>query len=465
MKKLTSREELTRRPAQNRRAPRLLWGALVLALVVVACLAAFLPGKKAVSPAPTAAPDETVLLLDKTRADFGSVTVTPRGEAPYTLKVSDGLFVLEGREESFPLDQDAATLLCANTLRLTAAALVEANASDLAAYGLADPDATLHISFADGSHADLSLGGQAPVGSGWYAQMGKNVYLLFASTHEALARPLRELHATQLPITFACAPLIQRLKIEQNGQTLALRYLDENESGYSVSRLRLEQPFRYDAQGQRAIDLLSAVAALRPTAYAGERDELPLCGLDNPAVRVTATGADGRALCFAFGARDEATGDTYASIDDTDAVYRFDTDALSFLSTATAGNLVDPFVHLVSLDKIVSVSLETENETYTLQPDGFTLNGRAMAEADFRSLYQALAGVSACGLSNGEPQGAKIAAVRFALKDAPGELTAEYLAVDADTCAVRRDGVTLLLVRRDALDGLLATFRQALAEN
>ena len=89
------------------------------------------------------------------------------------------------------------------------------------------------------------------------------------------------------------------------------------------------------------------------------------------------------------------------------------------------------------------------------------MNGEKVSDASaFRKLYQRIIGLTSSKLSedyflNGEV----LLSVRYTLTSDPGELVVEYLDFDADYCAVRRDGLTLFLMKKEQLETLLEALR------
>ena len=468
---------------------------LTLAALALAALVYWFSGRVSRSvpqqtPAVTAAAQqETVQLIDRTRDQVEAVTCTVAGET-YTVvngksgaNGPDALYTLKD-QPGFELDQNKAEAIIGYAAGLTANRLVADNAENLSVYGLESPKAVVTMRYRDGTETTWLVGDRAPTSTAsYFMQQGtQTVYLLYASAAESFTTARKALHTLSLPGTLDAA-LIRDLVIEAAGKdTVEIGYSEEGEAdkGYSISALRIRQPFYYTANAERVHELFSGVAALSISAYAGELGELSGTGLseEESCWRLTVRQArsseglsDLETFSFRIGSRTEDGQWVYLMVDDTQAVYLTPASAAAFLEDATPAYLVDQFANLIYIQAVNGIEIEAGEERWHLEiehpeeekaSDIFRFNGEQVQNASaFRKLYQQIIGMTSSKISEDYAMDGEVAlSVRYQLGVEPGELLVEYLVFDDDYCAVRRDGLTLFLIKRQQVDALLDALRR-----
>ena len=471
--------------AGSRRFP--LKAGLLLLAVALAVGAYLLSRQPAPSPAPAektvaaAVKTESVKLIDRARADVASVTIS-RGEESYTLLNDASGTVTVQDQPWFDPDPQKASAAVSCAASLTANRVVAEQAENLADYGLADPAARVTMRYRDGAETSWLIGAKAPTANGYYfmREGAPTVYLLYASAAEALSRPRLELHALSLPVAIN-SNLIRGLVIEgTDRETVEIGYSEaEEDKNYSISALRLRQPFYYTANVERASELFNGLALVTLSAYAGEAGDLPEAGLAEGQARVRVTIrqvrssdnlGDQETFVWRIGSFTPDGLSVYLCVDDTGAVYQADASALSFLDRATPAYLVDSFSNLIYIKAVDAIEIAAGEERWRLEidhakdaksADVFRFNGeRVRDEAAFRRLYQQIVGMTHSKIS---PDyfwdGEVVLSVRYELSVDPGQVLVEYLSWDQDYCAVRRDGITLFLIKRDQVDALAEALR------
>ncbi len=494
-KKLASPAELKgekRKGSGNRGKPSfLLKGALLLAALGLAAGIYVLSGRakpaEEVQPASSPAQDERVSLIDRPREEVVSVSIERGGSAAYTVireSSEDGSprYALKERAD-FDLDQSRADAILSCAAHLTATRRVAEDAEDLAGYGLEAPLSRVTMRYTDGTETVWLVGDKAPTSSAYYfLREGETaVYLLYASAAESLSAARNALHTLSLPAA-PDAGLIRSLTVESPGaDTVEFGYSEAGEADkqYSVSALRLRQPFYYTANAERALELIGQAAKIRLSSFAGALDELTDTGLENgqSRYRLSVTQAktaedltDTETFVFRIGNRTEDGKSVYLSVDDSSAVYLTEASAVSFLEDATPARLVDQFTNLIRIGAVRSIDLQAGEERWLLEidhaqeetdPDIYRINGQQITDASaFRKLYQGIIGLTSSKLSGDyHLDGGLLLSVRYELTAEPYELLVEYLDYDADYCAVRRDGLTLFLLKKEQLNGLLEALR------
>ncbi|NLG26060.1 MAG: DUF4340 domain-containing protein [Clostridiales bacterium] len=453
------------------------------------------------TPAPTPEPTEAAAgaaaqpEATPEPAEAAAATEAPVAEAPAATEAVEAaaedaatpvptatpapVYAIDGRP-GFLLDASAAKSMAGYCAALSASKQVAENAEDLAAYGLADPAIRVTMNYRDGTSDEWLFGDKVPTGTSYYfAKAGERaVYLVYGSPYTAFNKRLNALHTAAMPVTLA-SESIRDLRIEQQGlETVELKYTESSDTQLSISAVQLVQPFVYDAHSERTTQMFDAVAALTLKGYAGERSQLPEAGMDQPRARIHAEDESGQVLDFYVGNyADAAT--VYVQVDDSDTVYLCDASLLAFLGNAKASYLVDQFSNLVNILKVDAIDIKSGSESYALsidrQPalnddgtqqtdangkpktnDTYYFDGEVTDTDLFKKLYQVIIGVMGSRLSDDRDiQGDVVAQVKYTLNVEPGSFTVEYLQYTDEYYAVRRDGMTLFLIKKSQVDGML----------
>ena len=162
-------------------------------------------------------------------------------------------------------------------------------------------------------------------------------------------------------------------------------------------------------------------------------------------------------------------------VDDTQAVYLTPVLAVSFLENATPAYLVDQFANLIYIRAVNRIVIEGGGKQWQLDiehpkaenaSDVYRFNGQEVRNASaFRKLYQQIVGMTTSKISPDYfLQGETVLSVCYHLDVAPGELLVEYLEYDEDYFAVRRDGLTLFLIKRQQVESLQEALLQFSAD-
>lgn len=475
-----------------------MWLSLVLLVVLLGAavgiyyLSGIVKPEEATTPEATLPPSTTVKVVDRAKEDVESVTVAAAGETPFTI-VSNKTTTGEGEDATttytyevegapdFKLDQSQAGSIIGYAANLTATQQVAEGVTDFGAYGLDKPSATATMNYRDGSQVVWNFGSKIPTGSGYYmCQQGTStVFVVYSSAYTALSSKLNDLYVLEVPVSFESSASVTNLLIEQKDKaTVELRYIDSNETTFSINTLKLVQPIEYDAQSERAEEIIEACLAMTISGYAGQKADLPEAGLDDPRARVVISDANGNTLTCVVG---EYCGNdqVYVQMDDTDAVYLMDASLLTFLDNANVSYLVDQFSNLVNILMVDGVEVVAGDNRYEMsierQPDldedgnqktnaagklatidTYRFDGEEREEALFKKLYQVVIGTMVSKVSDDfDIEGDVVASITYKLNVEPGEFKVEYLEYDENYYAVRRDGLTLFLIKQDKVDNLL----------
>jgi hypothetical protein len=438
------------------------------------------PAEEAAPPAPTAA-STVVRVVERDRADIDRVTVKRRGEPAYTLTGNDVLGYSVSGKPDFPADKGKASAMAGYCAAMSATAIAEENAADLSVFGLADPAIKVTMRYKDGSSDTWLFGDKVPSLSGYYIarENSATVYTTYPSPYTAFDKSLNQLYA--LPaLTPPTVDTMDRLLIEQPGEeTIEIERIESNVTSLTLSAFRLVQPLVYDMHSERGYALLESVAAMSISGYAGERADLPDCGLDEPRARVKATGNDGSSIEFLIGAYYDPSS-FYVQVDGMDSVFFSSAKAFNFLNNAKAAYLVDQFTNLVRIDYVDRLIIEVPGDRFVVdirrEPkldangeqevnsggapqtiDTYYFDGEVTDANLIKKLYQDVIGVMFSKKSGDyEISGDVMMKVEYTLNIEPGVYVIEYLACDSEYYAVRvNGGATIFLVKKGNVDIVL----------
>ncbi|MBQ8954517.1 MAG: DUF4340 domain-containing protein [Clostridia bacterium] len=506
LKKLATAQELRGSKSgsgkEGKGGKRKLWLSAIALVVVLAAAIGIYVASNLIKPEEEVVEDntptytsETVKLIEHSRSEVASVVIDlPDGEA-YTilnnnkydedgnriaLEAGEKAYAIEGIED-FDLDQSKAETIIGYGANLTATKMITDNAENLADYGLDNPRSTVTINYKSGVSSTWLIGSQAPTSSASYfaEKGGKGVFLIYSSAVSNLTSPRNSLHTVAMPWTIADATSITDVLIEAEGKdTIELGYIESDETNLSISTLRLLQPFVYGAHMDRSDEMFQGVMGLTISGYAGELDELENTGLEDggAVVKVTATVQldEDNSTQYVYRLGGFASSDQrYVQIDDTNAVYLTDTSNVAFLDNATPGYLVDLFSNLVFIDRVESIDIATPSDSWNISiereevegktkpQDYFFFDGEPADESLTRKLYQVIIGTMNSKLSDDyHIDGDVYCTVKYNLNVDPGQMVVEYVEYNDEYLAVRRDDLTLFLIKRENVDAMITALNQ-----
>ena len=134
---------------------------------------------------------------------------------------------------------------------------------------------------------------------------------------------------------------------------------------------------------------------------------------------------------------------------------------------------MDQFSNLIYIARVDALDVKTADDAWNitiertpqLDADGketgkedetFYFDGELTDTTLFKKLYQEIIGTMNSKLCDDYHFDGKVyCTVTYTLNVEPNELTIEYLEYDDDYLAVRRDGLTLFLIKRDRIDSMI----------
>ena len=215
---------------------------LLIAVVVLGILggAVWWSNKKqaGASKSPT---DTTTKLLSIPDDQFQEIRIKKQSGGVEDLRRENGKWRLTEPKE-LPADQDTAGSLVSSLSNLSADAVIEAKASDLKPYGLADPALDVQIKRKDGKTDELLIGDDTPTGSGVYAKVASDarVVTIGSFVKSSVDKSTNDLRDKRL-LNFD-ADKLTRVELQAKGQSLEF-----GKSGQSEWQIVKPRPLRADS--------------------------------------------------------------------------------------------------------------------------------------------------------------------------------------------------------------------------
>ena len=290
-------QRVERKKHENRKRRRLA-GVILCALALAGGITAgILLKEKAQEKPPEARQRITGSITAREAEELKSVTVTQRGEAPWTaVREEDGSLRLEPEDPSEPnawvVDESIANQIIKTVTNMTYEDVFTENREDWEAdkadFGLADPKITAMIRFTDGTEITARIGDAADDGENavYYLSVDGDdrLYAVDAGTVEDLNTERELLHPVhQLEIRGA---LLDRITVKNSDGTVRTEWKLQGQitDQDAAENWLITEPFTYPADYDTIRNLRDTAENLRLGVYIGEAEEeaLKQCGLDEP---------------------------------------------------------------------------------------------------------------------------------------------------------------------------------------
>lgn len=433
---------------------------VVIIICAGALLAMFLTQEQ-----PTETASLSLVLAEVSGADVESIQVASAGESYTLINDNDNGYSIEGKAD-FRVDASAARRMIAQSSNLNAQSIVNEKAEDLSQYGLADPSAKVCVQIQNGESFAICIGDQSPVSSYYACIDGRNaVYAIAPTVAETLMKPLKELHTVETPaIAEPYAPAYLRIewpdKTEKRGmRVLEIQKQPRKDIGIGASNYLITEPFTYDVDVAALAALVENIASIKAESYAGEMADAIAYGMEGT-VKLVMRDTAGTEVIMEIGGQ-TANQQRYLKFGQDRAIYTIDAEKVAFLEEITLAGSVDRFISLVGIDKVEEITISAQGRVDVICIDArekqtlYIVNGREVGEDTFKTFYQELCALTANGIVM-EAENLNAPEIVMQFKLAGGvELLIEYLELDRENYAVRRDGNTYVYVQKSKLAQLL----------
>lgn len=382
----------------------------------------------------------------------------------------------------FKANSDAVSKLAAYSHSVIASKTVETDAEDLSAYGLDKPQVQVDFTYHDGTSMQLNIGAKVPTGSYYYMNLddSNDVYMIYYTVYDYFTQDLTALHIVPAMPAIDPENLVYLLAEQKGKETVEVVLRGSNDNSTSIADVMLIQPFEYDVNSTRASETMISASAIALTGYAGHaQDEAALAefGLDEPFAVIEV--ADSNEVSVSMRVGSVVPGNSayrYATVDETGDVYTVDVNLLAFLDDCRVSYLVDQFAGLINIKRIDGFTIETADKTYVTEikstpytdengnemvDQEFYFNGEFVDEDLYRDFYQVVIGRLVDKRIENEEEyyfdGDVAVRLTYDLNYSDEDYVVEYVDYDRDYYAVRRDGVSLFLIRKDKIQEMTDT--------
>lgn len=434
--------------------------------------------------------DDTISLIDKTKADGKTVDMPVKGvkikagQEEFEIALGqDKQLVVKGYED-LPIGTSEIESLTNKLSSLSATRKVADNSDNEADFGLDKPRATAKATYHDDSVVNFELGDNSVGDTGCYLRIesGGPIYLVDVSFGEQLLKQ----SVMYIGTTLITAPDVKK---DSEGDTAVLKNMKLS------GRVRAKKPFEFGVNQSddksagfslyitkkpivkgtsetastiaQAVTSLYAVQAVKAHPKAADLDKY---GLKNPhsicemtlAVMTTSSSEDKSEPDTVYYNSTDYTiklgnknddGDYYATVDGIDAVYLVSPSAVPWAETQF-GDIVTNMMFIRDITGVKSITLERNGKSTTFElthyPDEedrdkslvVKAGGKTYSTPEFRDLYQVFMMVYRHGELDSKPTGkADIVFDLKPIKKSDGEFTARFYKQSASVYAcVLSDG-------------------------
>lgn len=366
---------------------------------------------------------------------------------------------IEG-EEYFTLDENITSTMLRHAQTFYAETSLK-RPDDLKDYGLDKPWLEITI-----NQTHFQIGNAVPTMLSWYALKDDDscIYTVPRSLISSLARSLNDIHVCPQFNHLTDANIDYVYIQHNNGEIIEFSRAAADDSPIMTSFF-LTLPYHYPAHAYRVSeDILPALPFLNPSAYVGhisnDTDAI-YYGLDTPFVEIKASDNLGEKIHCRIG---NLTGTSrYCTFNNTNDVYLLDNNLLEFLTYARTDYLAEQFPSLIRIEDVQSVDIVLNNKEYTLAISNddssarqFQLNEKELEADQGRALYEQIVSIQHDTKCSSLSQSASVyLSIHFSLLNGSNYLV-EYLDVDEDYLAIRVEGETHFMVKRNKFDSLLS---------
>ena len=301
-------QKVERKNRENRQRKPLLWILLCAAVLVTGVTAGILLQNRATEETGQTHQHITGAITARDAEDLLSLTVTRRGQEPWTaVREEDGSLRLEPEDASEPntwiVDDSIANRLVDAAVNLTYEDIFTDNRSDWEPgaedFGLKDPLVTAVFRYTDGSEITARFGGSADPEDNAYYYMtidgDDRLYAVAAGTVEDLDTGKELLHPVHL-LEIRRA-LLDRITVRNGNGTVRQEWTLQGKVSDrdAAENWLLTAPFVYPADYDAMKSLRDSAENLRLGVYIGNAEEeaLKQCGLDQPAAIIELHMAEG----------------------------------------------------------------------------------------------------------------------------------------------------------------------------
>jgi hypothetical protein len=372
----------------------------------------------------------------KNKTDELHVVQQSKNDGTYTTYTLDGY-------QDISMNNSVIGTLANNANGLTSEAIIEENCTDLAKFGLAEPEITVDIVYETGTEYRMFIGNEAPTGDVSYVMIDgiDTVYTVRNSALANYSKTAMELVEKTILKNPDTAPTVKKLTVsrEDTEKDLVLEYDitsedDTNGGGTSSAHVMTSPTFAY-LTIERATDIISGMFGLSgDDIYAVHCTESDIAeaGLKEPFCTVTMECDDGNTyvLLLSEPFADDEGKSCYTMLEGGNVIFTIDSETAKWVTVEPVDVASRIFIATYVWD-IPELSVTCGDKTYEfeitritpedseskLKSEDFstTLNGEAFNTERFRQFYSFLvkANAESFALDEKVPEGEPMAVLEY----------------------------------------------------
>lgn len=375
---------------------------IIIAVLVIALIGIYfavdkLSVKKEEEP-PTPSPSESISIFKAEKDSISVITIsTPDHEYSF---IKDGESWKVKGLETVKLNSSKVDSLAYDFASIYADTVIE-NSDDLSLYGLDKPLGTPSVKLADGSEKKFIIGNKTPIGTGYYFKTSDSdeVYTVYSSKVEGFMAKLETYR--DIVLASVDATKLKEIRIKRADANIVLRVKTEEEVTNQLQGLnawKMVSPYERDANSYNLEEsILKKITSFQISKFI---EDFPASyakyGLDNPKYAIGFTEADKAPVNILLGSTVED--EIYIKLENERAVYIIKASTFSYRDINPM-DLVDTLAYIQFIDKVNSIAISTNDETYLLKivHDGenatYFVNDIAADEDAFKKAYQEVIGL------------------------------------------------------------------------
>ena len=439
------------------------WKVIVSFTVIFAILAAayFFIENYDPTKAPASETPAPLIPLLKIDASLVSQVEIQNTSETFSFMQSEGAWVVKNNP-TVKLIKERVDSLVYSAATLSAIRTIVTDATDLSAYGLKEPQATVKLLQQNGTETVFHVGNITPTGDGYYACLDgeRDVHILAMGTAGQFCTSSDAFRV--MTITEMSHTQIRTVSIKKDGTTIRLQYVAPPEGAYpgSVSTWKMESPLETWASNTDVQEkVLSPLSTLDAAAVIEDNpSDVSKYGFHGDMVTVS---TETETVKFSVG---NIEGVYFVMVDGEKTVYLMGA-SLPFMEV-TPFDLVEKETNLIPLDTVEKIDLNLNGVSATLRVETegenmkFYVGDTPAAEDKFKYLYMEIAGLSVDGVAkNPKAGGTPAASIVYTMVDG-STTTLSYYPYDSFNYALFENGECTFYIKKTRISNLAASLEK-----
>lgn len=432
-------------------------------VIVVAGLAAVfvflqLPAPDNEMPAGRYVADEQLRITHLRITDIDAIRIFYEDEEIFLRRDGSDITIVD--DLVFGMNIQAMRRIFETFARVQADRIIDEEPKHIAQYGLDFPKVHVEGMLSDGRTMGFTIGSLLPTGDGYYLAKKPEgpVYSVSRAIAEAFMVTMHDLEDRTLAVisneTFKS--LMIDAKDRRPVEIALMTQQQQAEHPEIFSPYWMVQPYQHpmgvDADAFFSL-LRDMPAQLRINEFIGEpKLKLEDYGLSSPQYEVLID--DGRNLLHLLIGHEAVDGTVYAMLPESEEIVTLSSRDLQFLEYQ-AYTLVDPYVYIIGIDYVSSLTITSETFSYTgkifrdIDGESYKINDTVIDERPFKAFYQAVIGLMTDAELAGDMLFADpILEIAFEMLPSQHPVHIEFFPYDSDFFAVGRAGAPEFLISR-----------------